>query len=411
MRYELRVRQTAFAALIAVSGIGNAASVDADILPDGFVVDLRYRYAHIDQAGYADPANANTMRVTLGYLWKIAPQWSAYAEGTRVVGMFDDDYNSGANGKTKLPAEGDPPSSEVSGAWLAYDNGTVLARIGRQYVELDNSRFFTCGLWRQNPQSFDAVSTALKLDTGTTLRYLHLGEAQRSVGHDYPDPTQREWDLNANLFHIDQKLPLGTLTGYDYFVENDTTARYSWRTAGLRWVGDYKIGASTLRWAAEGARQNSWRNNPLHYQADYHLFDVSYGLPQLSIKLGNELLGGDGHNAFSAPYGSNHGFDGWTSQFKNTPAKGLEDRYVGGFGKFDSGIGWGVTLHNFFAARGTQRYGSEINALLSYALRKDLSIEFDCANYHRNTFGASTRAFWAILEYRIGKQGGGLAKS
>ena len=65
-----------------------------------------------------------------------------------------------------------------------------------------------------------------------------------------------------------------------------------------------------------------------------------------------------------------------------------------------------MTFHNFFAEHISQRYGSELNAMVNYALRKDLSIQLDYADYHRNTFGASTRSLWATLEYKIGKQGG-----
>jgi hypothetical protein len=385
---------------------GKVSAAGEAVLPDGLVVDLRYRDAHIDQAGFADSANANTLRITLGYLMQFAPQWSGYAEGTRVV-VFGDNYNSGANGRTKLPAEGDPPSSEISSAWLGFNNGTVQARLGRQYVNLDNQRFFTSGLWRQNPQSFDAVNASWSLATGTTLQYLHLDKALRSVGHDYPDPTQSTWSLDANLFHFEQKLPLGRLAGYDYLVENDTTARYSWRTAGLRWTGSQTLATGVFNWAAEGARQSSWRNNPSHYDADYHLLDASYGTTSIAIRLGDELLGGDGRNAFSSPYGSNHGFDGWTNQFKNTPPKGLEDRYAGAFGKIAAQWTWSILAHNFFAARGEQRYGSEVNALLGYDLRNGFSVEANYANYHRNTFGASERALWLTLEYRHGRQGGG----
>jgi hypothetical protein len=385
-----------------------SGAVRADDPLDGLVIDLRYRLAHIDEAGYARPANANTVRFTLGYLWNFAPQWSAYAEGTRVFAIFGEDYNSGSNGKTNLPSEGDPPSSEISSAWVAYDNGTASARLGRQYVSLDNDRFFTPGLWRQNPQSFDAVAAALTFDTGTTIKYYYLDEAQRSVGHDYPDPTQSEWDLDANLIHIDQTLPLGTLTGYGYFVENDTTAKYSWRTSGLRWTGRYDIAdtGTALAWTVEGALQDSWRNNPEHYQADYHLLELDYGYSWASLKFGDELLGGNGKYAFSSPYGSNHGFDGWTSQFKNTPANGLDDRYIAALGKIDSSWNWSVTFHNFFAEHISQHYGSEVNAMVNYALRSDLSLEFDYATYHKDTFGTSTRELWATIEYKIGKPGG-----
>ncbi|MBS0591217.1 MAG: hypothetical protein JSR65_11355 [Proteobacteria bacterium] len=392
------------ATLMAQATMANAVDFPAG----GWVLDLRYRWAHIDQDGYAKSANANTLRLSVGYLWAIVPQWSAYAEGVRVDALFGEHYNTGANGNTHRPSEGDPPSSEVSSAWIAFDNGTASTRLGRQYVSLDNDRFFTPGLWRQNPQSFDAIAAALKLDTGTTIRYYHLDEAQRSVGHDYPDPSQRKWQLDANLIHVDQALPLGMLTGYGYFVENDTNAKYSWRTSGLRWVGQYAWGADAARltWVVEGARQSGWRNNPQRYQANYRLFELSGGWDEASLKLGDETLGGDGRFAFTSPYGSNHNFDGWTSQFKSTPSSGLEDRYIAAFGKWGAHLGWSVTVHDFFAERANQHYGSELNAMIRYALRKELTLEFDYADYRRHSYGASTRAFWATLEYKIGKQGG-----
>ena len=402
MRIQLHAFSTlTLAALLQASA---ARATDANPLPDGLVIDLRYRHAHIDEAGFSQSANADTLRITLGYLWQLAPDWSAYAEGTRVV-SFGDSYNSGANGMTHRPMEGDPPSSEISSAWLGYDNGDERVRVGRQYVNLDNQRFFTSGLWRQNPQSFDAFNgTWTVAATGTTLQYLHLNEAQRSVGHDYPDPTQREWSLDANLFHVDQKLVIGTLSGYEYLVENDTTLKYSWRTAGLRWTGAQSLLFGNLGWTAEVAQQHAWRNNPGRYAADYHLLELTYGVPALSLRAGDELRGGDGHNAFSSPYGSNHAFDGWTNQFKNTPANGVEDRYFGVFGKLGDRFTWSALAHNFFADRGRQRYGSEINAMLGCALQNGVSVEIDYASYHRDTFGNSERELWLTLEYRNGKR-------
>lgn len=375
--------------------------------PDGVTVDLRYRLAHIDQVGYAHPADANTLRLTLGYLWQPAAQWSAYVEGTDVESLFGGHYNSGANGRNNLPAEGDPPSSEISSAWVGYDSGDVIVRVGRQYVNLDNQRFFTSGLWRQNPQSFDALALAWRPHAGTTLRYLYLDHAQRSVGHDYPDSAQREWSLAGHLLHADQDLPLGKLTLYDYLVENRTQARNSLRTAGLRWTGEREFGATQLGWTAEIARQNSWRNNPQVYAADYHLGEITYGYARLAVKVGDEVLGGNGRVAFSAPYGSNHGFNGWTSQFRNVPANGLDDRYVGIFGAIAPRLGWAITNHNFFAERGSRRYGSELDAQLKYAVWQEVDVEIDYATYHSNGFAASERVLWLAVEYRHGAPGGG----
>ncbi|HSE12358.1 MAG TPA: hypothetical protein VLB69_06975 [Rudaea sp.] len=398
--------RTCAAAAVLLTGFCVAAAAETgDAGP--WVVDLRFRSAHIDTVGYARPANANTLRVGLGYLWAIAAGWSAYAEGTRVFGLFGDDYNSGANGNSHLPSESDPPSKEISSFWLQYRGTAAQARLGRQYVNLDNQRFFTSGLWRQNPQSFDALSAAWHVTDATTLRYLYLDEVQRTVGHDYPDPGQREWSLHGHLLHADRALPLGALAAYGYFVENFTQPKYSWRTLGLRWAGDRTLGASRLAWAVEGARQDNWRNNPAQYTAGYRLVELSYGRPAISIELGDEVLGSDGRTPFSSPYGSNHAFNGWASEFKNIPLGGLDDRYVGAFGKFAARWSWTLTAHDFLAERSDRRYGGEIDASLGYSVSRDWSIELDYANYRSDGFAQSERKLWATLEYRRGTLGGG----
>ena len=366
------------------------------------MTDVRYRAAHIDTEGYAAPANANTVRVLLGYLWAFAPNWKLYAEGTGVFGLFGDDYNNGANGKTGLPSESDPPSREVTGLWLDYHDGSIQGRLGRQYVNLDNQRFFTSGQWRQNPQSFDALAGAWLPLEGTTLKYLYLDSVQRTVGHDYPDPEQREWNLEGHLFHLDQHLLLGSLAGYGYFIENFTQPKYSWRTAGLRWTGVESFSASRLSWTVEGAQQHDWRNNPVHYGAGYRLLELSYGVALASLRLGDEVLGGNGHVAFSSPYGSNHAFNGWASEFRNIPPNGLDDRYAGAFGKLIDPLAWNVTWHNFFAEHASQHYGSELDAGLTYTFRHRWSAEIDYANYRSNGFAASERKLWLMLEYRYG---------
>lgn len=128
-----------------------------------------YRYARLRRTGQRQ----HTARKS-GISVENRPRLGAYAEATQVFGLFGDDYDSGANGNTHLPAESDPPSKEISSLWLAYANADVQARIGRQYVNLDNQRFFTSGLWRQNPQSFDALATLWHATESTTLRYLYL---------------------------------------------------------------------------------------------------------------------------------------------------------------------------------------------------------------------------------------------
>lgn len=386
-----------------VLSAASVQSVHADNTADisAPIIDLRYRYANIENDAFTRTANANTLRILLGYRWVFASNWAADIEGSDTVALFGSRYNDTANGKKQFPSESDPPSKQVSAAWVGYDDGTIAARLGRQYINLDNQRFFTSGLWRQTPQSFDALSTSYKIDSsGTTLQYIYLDKALRSVGHDYPDPLQREWDLKANLLHVDQTLPIGKLSAYDYLVENDTQAKYSWRTAGVRWSGKQAFSDYKLIWAAEFAQQNSWRNNPLHYTADYHVVEASFGNDAINAKLGDEVLGGNGKVGFSSPYGSNHGFNGWASEFKNTPATGLDDRYIGAFGQFTKVFGWSVLWHDFYAERGDRHYGSETNAALTYAITKQLGAELDYADYRSVNYLVSERKLWLSVEYK-----------
>jgi hypothetical protein len=365
------------------------------------IVDLRFRYANIESDAFTRSANANTLRILLGYRWVFAQNWTADIEGSDTVALFGSRYNDSANGKTQFPSESDPPSKQVSAAWVGYDDGIIAARVGRQYINLDNQRFFTSGLWRQTPQSFDALIASWKMDfSGTTLQYIYLDKALRSVGHDYPDPLQRQWDLQANLLHLDQLLPIGKLNAYDYLVENDTQAKYSWRTAGLRWSGKQVFSDYQLIWAAEFAQQSSWRNSPLHYTADYHLVEVGFGNAVINVKLGNEVLGSKGKIGFSSPYGSNHGFNGWASEFKNTPATGLDDRNIGAFGQITKVIGWSVFWHDFYAAYGRRHYGAETNIALTYSVSKQLSAELDYADYRCDGYLLGERKAWLSLEYK-----------
>ena len=380
--------------------LGNPAQAETGADTSTPIVDLRYRYANIENDLFTRDANANTLRVLLGYRWVFAPHWALDLEGSDTLSLFGSQYNDTANGHTQFPSESDPPSKQITAAWLGYSDDTLFGRLGRQYINLDNQRFFTSGLWRQTPQSFDSVSTSWKLDTGTTLQYLYLDKVLRSVGHDYPDPTQSQWDLNANLIHVEQTLPLGKLVAYDYLVENDTTARFSWRTAGLRWSGRQAFSDYKLVWATEFAQQDSWRNNPLDYTANYHLLDASFGNEVFNARLGQEVLGGNGHVGFSSPYGSNHAFNGWASEFKNTPPKGVQDNYIGAFGQFTPAFGWLTLWHDFHSARDDQHYGWELDTGLTYAITRQLSAEISYADYHSDGWQVGERKLWVLLEYK-----------
>lgn len=365
----------------------------------GPVVELRYRYENVDDADFARDAEAYTLRVRLGYSWLFAPQWQMYIDGEHVEGMFGQHYNSTANGHTLYPVVVDPQSSEINQAFVAYQGDTVGSILGRQRVLIDNQRFFGNSGWRQNEQTFDALSLRVgPLGNGPTIRYLYLDRVLRVNGQDNPNPLLREWDLRGHAFNVSQTMPVGILTGYAYLVENRDIAAYSTKTFGARWTGTHSYDPVTLGWALEVARQANWGNNPTSQSADYTLIEPSLSWHGVTLKAGWEVLGGDGNYGFSTPYATLHIFNGWADRFVITPKDGLDDRYVSATGKVGKAA-WVTTWHDFHADRGDQHYGSELDVSLAYPLGTHVTALLKYADYHSDGFAADVSKLWASIEY------------
>ena len=156
------LRALAICALVAGASMPGTLAGESlsKALKDGKVdIDLRYRYEHVEQAGFDRDANASTLRLRLGFGTGLYHGFSAYLdfEVLRTIGA--DNYNSTANGKVEFPVVPDPEDEEVNQAYLAYSapRQTVF-RLGRQRITLDNQRFVGNVGWRQLEQTFDAFS-------------------------------------------------------------------------------------------------------------------------------------------------------------------------------------------------------------------------------------------------------------
>jgi len=397
-------RYAALAAAIVFSPVIHA---DENTYVNSPYLGLRYRDSTLHSDSFEKTGRAHTLRLQLGYLWAFTPHLAAYAEVTKVQPLFGRQYDDTTGRRTPYPAEPDPRSTELSSAWLGYDNGDVGIRVGRQYLHLDNNRFFSPNYWRQNPQSFDGITTYVKLAEKTTLSYDWINQVNRTVGADFPDYTQRRWELDGHLIHLDQVLPLGQLTAYGYFVKNLTLAKNSVRTFGARWTGTAPLAdtGTNMGWTLEGAHQNDYANNPAHFSLPYHLFELSYGLPAISGRLGEESLGGDGKTAFNIAYGSGHSFDGWVGVF-SIPAHGLRDRYAGLYGVLPwHSLTWLVTHHEFDPqSGGGARYGSETDVGVKAQVSTRFTLELQYGDYRADSFTVNQRKLWLLAEYRYGKQ-------
>ncbi len=366
----------------------------------GPVIELRYRYENVDDTAFERSADANTVRLRLGYRWVFAPGWQLYADGEHVQALFGEHYNSTANGKTQYPIVADPKSDEVNQAYVAYADEKVGATLGRQRVLLDNQRFFGNVGWRQNEQTFDAFASRYTFaNGGPTLRYIYLDRVLRVNGHENPNPLLRDWDLNGHLLNVTQKLPLGVLTSYGYLVENRDIKSLSTKTFGARWTGTHPFADTTLGWAVEFAHQSDWANNPLAQSAQYRLLEPTLAWHGVTFKAGWEVLGGDGRYGFSTPYATLHAFNGWADRFLATPKDGLDDRYVGADGKVGKAA-WVTSWHDFRADHGGKHYGSEFDASIGYPLCAHVNGLLKYADYHSDGFATNERKLWLSVEYR-----------
>jgi len=402
------------------------------------IIDTRLRYEHVDQTGIANEGNAVTARARLGVEATEGPlSFLVEAEGTLAI---DEDYSSGVNRKTLLPAAvgypivADPENVELNRIQVQYKGiKGLVATGGRQRINLDDQRFVGSVGWRQNEQTFDAVRLEwsgiknLKADLTYAWSIRTIWGVDGGKRGFVTRPQAMSGDnIFANLAY---KTPYGTLTGFYYRVEEDkrlvpALLRNSSNTFGARFAGSHAF-SKTVKWnyALSYAKQKDIGINPIDYSADYLLAEGSLDIAAFKLGAGVEQLGGDrsvttkatglpfpGGFSFQTPLATLHKFQGWADKFLTTPAAGITDYYgsVGygwkKIGPFDM-ISASAIYHRYSSDVGSIHYGDEINLQLQAKLKK-YTITAKYADYQRKgiaSFGgdADTKKIWLQLEWAL----------
>jgi hypothetical protein len=362
-------------------------------------VDSRLRIENVDDDAVADTANAVTWRNRLGY--RTAP-WYGFtflAEIESVIAL-DESYNSTANGRTHYATVADPEGTEWNQVNLAWDSGKGTQIVaGRQRIAFDNQRFIGNVGWRQNEQTFDALSAAHTMGK-TTLRYAYVDDAHRVFGNGNPNPLLAEYDLDGHLINASHAFALGSLTGYGYFIENNDLPLTSARTVGARFAGAKALSDPwKLVYALELAQQADWRDGADSIDADYRLIEFGAAYGAYTGRIAHEVLGGDGVYAFQTPFATLHAFNGWADKFLTTPVNGLVDNYVAVNGPLGP-TQWLVAFHRYDADHGSSDYGSEWDASLTYAFKQRFTAIAKVAHYNSDGFARDTDKLWLSLEYK-----------
>jgi hypothetical protein len=315
-------------------------------------------------------AQALTLRSRITYETGKWQDLSLLLEMDDVSALLPEDYDDDINGNSQFSKITDPEGTEVNQAALSYAGvpGTVL-KYGRQRITLDNERFIGGVGFRQNEQTYDAFSASNKSIKNLTAFYAYINNVNRIFGE---ENANGDHEMNTNLVNLNYKVGnYGALSGYVYSIDDEAPSAgayvegaYSSDTYGARWAGKVPMGDQAFKYNLEYATQSEGANNPVEYDADYGLAEMSFGSDLVTVGIGYEVLGADDgaitkssgattSRGFQTPLATLHKFQGWTDQFlgggTGNLGVGIEDQYAVVQGKINN-YAWSVNYHQYEAA-------------------------------------------------------------
>lgn len=394
-------KKAVLSTLISCTPVLGLASEDAfyDALSGGKASgNFRLRYESVDiNSPTVKDAEALTLRSRLGYETAPLAGFTAMGEfeDTRIVGAIDE---YGPN-KTGYAGIVDPEQTELNQAYLRYRGISKLDVVaGRQRILLDNQRFVGSVGWRQNEQTFDALTVNYKGVPDWAFYYAYLG-AVHGIANIKVN-TNFSFDSDDHLLNIQYSgFQLGKITAYAYLLNNQATdltqlnpaLRYQQNdTVGLRFDGAYALPTSAplrVLYTAEYADQKLTNQALVEKKMDYYYLDLglAYVTKQgpLVFKIYEESLGSDkGTQGFQTPYATKHAFEGWADMFLGTPATGVVyDTATLSMDMTALGIKWMINYGSYKQDEGSNDFGDEINAQVIKAFGKKYTIGLKYADY------------------------------
>lgn len=405
-----RMRKTVLscgAAFIALGVAGSAAAADLSeiggaITGGKLILDMRGRHEHVEQAGFADDAEAVTLRTRLG--WETA-SWNgvkALVEFEDVRSLGADRYNDGVPPAEAYPVIADPEVTELNRAQLTWTpSKTFSATIGRQRINFDDQRFVGAVGWRQDEQTFDAARTDITLGK-LKVAVVYIDQANR-IFAEALDFESESWLVNASYPVSD----LFTPTAFVYALDFENAPASSTLTTGVRVTGKTAAGAVTLSWAGSYASQSEHGSNTGNFDLDYIAAELSAGLGPFTVKGAYESLEGDGVRGFATPLATMHAFQGWADVFLTTPAAGIEDANLTLAYKAPinapqfSNLVLTARYHDFQTELTGADLGSELDFMATAQITPRLSAVAKYADYDGVPGFADRQKFWLGFEFKL----------
>lgn len=344
-----------------------------------FQVRPRVEFVDDDGAAAADPAKAFTVRTVLGYKTAPLAGITAYAEAENITALGDDYHIRVVQPKPQYAEVVDPERTAVNQAWLA---GYGL-KFGKQKVVYNNARFIGDVAWRQDDQTFTAIS----YEKAKLLGWLDL---QATYANQVAMISGQKGDIRLPIVNLKARAPLGatvtlfwaglegresaTLTPTANFLLANASSARSREYRVLRVDGKQGNVIYDLSFGRQVAYADGTDANAP--DADYQDIQIGYDFGKAVVKLQQEKL----DSKFATPLATLHAFNGWADRFLVTPNGGLVDSNIKISGKA-CGLGLAVAFHHFKAESGGITFGNEIDASVSKTFTPKLSGLVKLAHY------------------------------
>lgn len=354
----------------------------------GIVVqaDARLRYEFAETAAQEETGDALTLRVRTSVEVNPIDGVSLLAEG-EAIGSILPDRRNGFVSDSPRPGIADEETIELNRLQLEFaPSDRIGIVVGRQRISLDDERFIGIVDFRQNQQTYDAVTASVQGPADIVLRAGYIWRVGRVLGGDQPDGV-----FDSDSFYVNAALPLpfGQVSAYHYNLDLDdrVNAPIRSQTTGVTLRGRLFPGEFGIFYEGGYAVQDSNGAQP-----EYARAAVRIERGELALSSQYELLGSDRGVAFQTPLATLHRFQGTADLFLVTPPEGIEDLELKGTWRIGSlgvlrGTSLAVQYNSYWLAEGPGRHGDEWGAELGTSFA---STRFSVAASHFNSAGFAT---------------------
>ena len=360
------------------------------------VIDIRTRYEFAETDRF-DASHALTFRERLGLQTKDWNGFSAYVEGEFTQAAIDD-YNGGALGVNPLvlgnTVIADPESNELNQGYLQYKGFGTVFKAGRQRIIYDNAAFIGNVGWRQNEQTYDAISLNNTSIAGLTLQYSFINQVNRIFGSDArglaSDLGSAIHSLNGSYTGISGY----TFGGYVYLMDFDVLNAFDNDTFGVS-VKTKKLGLDLY---AEFALQTN-AGVAGNDDSDYAHITVGKTVAAHTFTAGMEYLSA----GFRTPLCTAHAFNGFADVFVgqrlNGSTGGLTDVYISHSMPIVYGVKMTNTLHAYGDNEVSTGRGWEVNSVFAKKFDKNFLAIAKLAHFETESAIPTTTRLSIELNY------------